>query len=99
MPVQNEAMSAGASPVSEVTLELSMDYGQFCIDGGLGDPDGEVDLLERALSERPFASDGVAMVVSSPYQNNFRMPVTVQVWGVRPSGDRDEPCVSARSAA
>ncbi|WP_067479483.1 hypothetical protein [Nocardia amamiensis] len=83
-------MSKAARPVSEETVELFMDYGQFCIDGGLGDPDSEPDLLDRALAAQPYASDGLAMVVLNPHQNNFRMPVTVQVWGARPPGDRDQ---------
>ncbi|WP_454196003.1 hypothetical protein [Nocardia sp. Marseille-Q1738] len=83
-------MSTAAHPVSEETVELFMDYGQFCIDGGLGDPEKELDLLDRALAAHPYASDGSAMVVLSPHQNNFRMPVTVQVWGARPPGDRDQ---------
>ncbi|WP_040780770.1 hypothetical protein [Nocardia pneumoniae] len=83
-------MSKAARPVSEETAELFMDYGQFCVDGGLGDPDSETDLLDRALAAHPYASDGLTMVVLSPHQNNFRMPVTVQVWGARPPGDREQ---------
>lgn len=82
-------MSTAARPISEETVELFMDYGQFCVDGGLGDPDREPDLLDRALAAHPPASNGLAMVVLSPHQNNFRMPVTVQVWDARPPGDRD----------
>ncbi|WP_406280497.1 hypothetical protein OH799_14400 [Nocardia sp. NBC_00881] len=83
-------MSTAAGPISEETVKLFMDYGQFCIDGGLGNPDEEIDLLDRALAAHPFASDGLAMVVLSPHQNNFRMLITVQVWGARPPWDRDE---------
>lgn len=76
--------------LSEESVELFMDYGQFCIDGGLGDADEELELLEQALAAQPFASNGRAVVVLSPHQNNFRMPVSVQVWDRRPPDDRDE---------
>ncbi|WP_327119865.1 hypothetical protein OHB12_14735 [Nocardia sp. NBC_01730] len=83
-------MSTAAGPVREETVELFMDYGQFCIDGGLGDPDEDTDLLDHALAAHPFTSNGLAMVVLSPHQNNFEMQMTVQVWDSRPPWDRDE---------
>ncbi|MGY2028322.1 hypothetical protein [Nocardia gipuzkoensis] len=79
-----------SGPASEETVELFMDYGQFRIDGGVETPVEETELLDRALAAHPFASDGLAMVVLSPHQNNFRMPVTVQLWNERPPGDRDD---------
>ncbi|MFI9634300.1 hypothetical protein ACIHAX_16590 [Nocardia sp. NPDC051929] len=77
-------------PVSEETVILFMDYGQFRIDGGVESPVEELELLDRALAAHPFASDGLAVVVLSPHQNNFHMPVTVQVWDERPPGDHAE---------
>ncbi|MFG3618557.1 hypothetical protein [Nocardia sp. NPDC047654] len=77
-------------PVSEETVYLFMDYGQFRIDGGVESPVEEIELLDRALAAHPFASDGLAVVVLSPHQNNFHMPVTVQVWEERPPDDRAE---------
>ena len=38
-------------PVSETQVTLAMDYGQLCLDGGLGDPDTEFALLERAQAD------------------------------------------------
>ncbi|WP_039805084.1 hypothetical protein [Nocardia araoensis] len=84
-------MSSGSrQPVSEETVHLFMDYGQFRIDGGVDSPVEELELLDRALAAHPFASDGLAVVVLSPHQNNFHMPVTIQVWDERPPGDRAE---------
>lgn len=77
------------APVSEHTVELFMDYGQFCLHGGLGELEDEMPLLEQALAAQPCAANGTSVLVLNPHQNNFRMPVTVQVWTARPPADRD----------
>ncbi|WP_328402338.1 hypothetical protein [Nocardia sp. NBC_00403] len=71
-----------------------MDYGQFLISGGAGDEDDrsdyyEVELLDQAMASRPCAADGITVLVLSPHQNNFAMPVTVQVWDARPPADHN----------
>ncbi|MFI7667133.1 hypothetical protein [Nocardia sp. NPDC049526] len=83
-------MTNGANRIAEHTVELMMDYGQFCIDGGLGDPDSELDLLDQAWAQQPCAGDGNVLLVLSPHQNNFEMSITVQVWDDRPPNDRDD---------
>ncbi|MEV6340404.1 hypothetical protein AB0M12_37485 [Nocardia vinacea] len=83
-------MINGANRITEHSVELMMDYGQFCIDGGLGDADNELDLLDQALAQWPCAGDGTALVVLSPHQNNFEMAIAVQVWDGRPPNDRDD---------
>ncbi|MFI6365374.1 hypothetical protein ACIBG0_21755 [Nocardia sp. NPDC050630] len=83
-------MTNGANRIAEHTVQLMMDYGQFCIDGGFGDPDCELDLLDQAWAQRPCAGDGTALLVLSPHQNNFEMSITVQVWDDRPPNDRDD---------
>ncbi|WP_063813355.1 hypothetical protein [Nocardia anaemiae] len=82
-------MTNAANRIAQQTVELMMDYGQFCIDGGFGDPDAELDLLDQAFAHRPCAGDGTALLVLSPHQNNFEMSITVQVWDGRPPNDRD----------
>jgi hypothetical protein len=77
-------------PVSETQVTVAMDYGQFCLDGGLGDPDVELALLERAQADQPSAGNGAMLLVLCPHQNNFQMSVTVQVWPSRPPADRDQ---------
>ena len=67
-----------------------MDYGQFCLDGGLGDIDTEIELLEQAQAAQPSAGDGTMVVVLCPHQNNFEMSVEVQVFDRRPAADRSE---------
>ncbi|MEV6426628.1 hypothetical protein [Nocardia sp. NPDC051463] len=87
-------MSNRANLVSEQTVTLAMDYGQFLISGGAGDENDrsdyyEVELLDRAMASQPRAGDGITVLVLSPHQNNFAMAVTVQVWDARPPADRD----------
>ncbi|GAF43703.1 hypothetical protein [Rhodococcus wratislaviensis] len=83
-------MNNRPGPVSEQSVTLVMDYGQFCVSGGLGDIDAELELLEQALATQPCAGDGNSFVVLSPHQNNFEMPVAVEVWDTRPPADREE---------
>lgn len=59
-------------------MVLAMDDGQFCLDGGLGDIDNEIDLLEQGQAEQPSAGDGAMLVVLCP--NNFEMSVDVQAF-------------------
>jgi len=88
--VKITAMNAQTSPVAESTVVLAMDYGQFCLDGGLGDIDNELELLEHAQAEQPSAGDGTMVVVLCPHQNNFEMSVDVQVFDRRPAADRSQ---------
>ncbi len=63
-------MNAQASPILESAVLLAMDYGQFCLDGGLGDIDNELELLEQAQAEQPSAGDGTMIVVVCPHLNS-----------------------------
>lgn len=83
-------MADNAVKLSEQSLVLFMDYGQFYI---YGDDDGfgrETDLLELAMASRPAYSDGTIVIVLSPHQNNFDMHATVEVWSSRPASDRQK---------
>jgi len=70
-------------------LVVAMDYGQFLLRGGpsayLSDDQA---LLEVAQGEG-VASDGNTVLVLSPHQNNFDMPLRVEVWGGAPADDLD----------
>lgn len=72
---------------AEYQFHLEMDHGQFYLGGGLGHLDDEYPLLQQALSAPPHAGDGRTVVVLSPHQSNFHMPVTVQVLLSRPVPD------------
>lgn len=89
---QDPVMNEQASPVAESTVVLAMDYGQFCLDGGLGYIDNEMTLLDQAQAAQPSAGDGdgTMVVVLCPHQNNFEMSVDVQVVDRRPAADRSQ---------
>ncbi|MFD6396689.1 hypothetical protein [Nocardia sp. NPDC060249] len=77
-------MTAPSHLLAEHRLELTLDYGQFILHGGEGEEDVELALLEAAHADRPSAGDGHTVVVLSPHQNNFDMPIHIQVWDRRP---------------
>lgn len=70
------------------TLVHALDYGHFTITGSDSDYD-ELTLLDDAQSKPPSASDGGAILVLSPHQNNFAMQVTVELWSDHPPSDSD----------
>jgi hypothetical protein len=85
---------SSASQISEQSVVLAMDYGQFTLSGHLED---DLELLEQAQAAQPCAGDGNVLVVLSPHQNNFEMPITVQVWDGRPPADVTSGSRSAKS--
>src|SRR5689334_13667120 len=77
------AMS-GAVLSSSEDLILSLDYSVFYLRTGEEDPDLAVDLLGEGDG---IAQRGGLVVVTSPHQNNFEMPLRVEVWTGRPEDD------------
>jgi hypothetical protein len=65
---------------------VAMDYGQFWLCGGWGDDD-PMELLEAALAGDGIAGNGLCVVLCSPHQNNFEMPLRVEVWSDPPPDD------------
>jgi hypothetical protein len=68
-------------------LVVELDYGQFY----LYPADLEPQLVQEAL-ERVGGGGGIAqsegvLVVQSPHQNNFSMPLAVEVWDTEPPDD------------
>lgn len=81
-------VTAGLRFVYDATVAL--DYGQFSL---CGNPERSGDYmahLEDALSGAGIAGDEYAVVVCSPHQNNFEMPLRVEVWDHRPPDDEAE---------
>jgi hypothetical protein len=81
-------------PAQEFDLTVDLDYGQFYL-SSLPQPD-VTDALVR-LVEKAIAGQGIAgtegnefVVVFSPHQNNFAMPLRVEVWPAEPPDDLDE---------
>lgn len=76
------------SLVSTQQIEFAMDYGHFTIAGAsTPEPHG---LLEEALATPPSAHDAGVVLVLSPHQNNFALPMTVETWTSAPTPDRDD---------
>ena len=66
--------------VDRQDLIVELDYGQFYLQTADVDPELVPEVLERALDGDGIAeSDGV-LVIESPHQNNFEMPLAVEVW-------------------
>ncbi|MFD3701522.1 hypothetical protein ACFWUP_00085 [Nocardia sp. NPDC058658] len=68
-------------------LELLLDYSHFILHGGEGAEDAELTLLDAAFAHGPSAGDGHTVVVISPQQTAFDMPIRIQVWDQRPADD------------
>ena len=66
---------------------VCMDYGQFILRGGQEGQDTDlVRLLERALGAG-IAADRDVVLVLSPHQYNFAMPLRIEVLGEEPPDD------------
>jgi hypothetical protein len=70
-------------------LVVPLDHGQFGIYGGYRPHVDYMDLLAKAQSGPGLASYECGVVILSPHQNNFRMPLRIEVWHQRPPDDGD----------
>jgi hypothetical protein len=71
-------------------LVVALDYGQFYLHTADNDPELAVTLLEQAQDSDGIAQTDGLVVVESPHQNNFAMPLTVEVWDGQPADDLDQ---------
>lgn len=71
--------------VQGTDLAMVMDHGQFYVHGG--GADSVYDLVEAALQGEKWASNGRSIVVITPVEYNFDMPVRVEVWDGPPPTD------------
>ena len=84
-------------PVQVFDLTVRLDYGQFYL-VGVRQPDADASadetlrLLEEAINGQGIASTegNEFVVVLSPHQNNFAMPLRVEVWPGEPPDDLDD---------
>ena len=79
-----------AALVASQDLVVELDYGQFYLHTADNDPELPVALLERAQDGDGIAQDGGLVVVESPHQNNFEMPLRVEVWDSPAADDLDD---------
>jgi antitoxin (DNA-binding transcriptional repressor) of toxin-antitoxin stability system len=82
-------------PAQEFDLTVALDYGQFYL-WSMPRPDLAPERL-LGLIEEAASGEGIAaseenelVVVISPHQNNFAMPLQVQVWPAEPPDDLDD---------
>lgn len=71
-------------------LVVALDYGQFYLHTADNDPEFAVALVELAQDADGIAQADGLLVMESPHQNNFEMPLTVEVWDHEPADDLDE---------
>jgi hypothetical protein len=82
-------------PPEVLELTVALDYGQFYLIGRRAqhpsDADLMLQLLDTAINGPGIASsDGnEVVVVLSPHQNNFAMPLRVELWATQPPDDLD----------
>ncbi|HJU03232.1 MAG TPA: hypothetical protein VJ966_18710 [Actinomycetes bacterium] len=82
-------------PVQVVELTVALEYAMFSLRGELP-PDAAPDALDRVVDEA-VAGQGIAstagneyVVVLSPHQSNFAMPLRAEVWPGEPPDDLDQ---------
>jgi hypothetical protein len=69
---------------------VRLDYGQFCLCGNPSPDADYMTLLEQAINGCGIAADESGIVVVTPHQNNFEMPLRLEQWPDRPPGDDEE---------
>jgi hypothetical protein len=79
-----------ANLVLRQDLVVALDYGQFYLHTLENDPDFAVTLLEQAQDADGIAQADGLLVVESPHQNNFEMPLAVEIWDSVPAEDLSE---------
>lgn len=68
---------------------VALDYGQFSLCGSYGPSADYQTYLEQALHGDRIAGNRHAVIVCSPHQNNFEMPLRVEVWDRPPPDDHE----------
>ncbi|MGK5520712.1 hypothetical protein ACSNN9_15325 [Micromonospora sp. URMC 107] len=68
-------------------MTVALDYGQFTLSGSLDDDPDFTTLLRDAHVDAHIASTDHTVLVCVPHQNNFRMPLRVEVWVAPPPRD------------
>lgn len=75
-------------PRSAVDLVVALDYGQFYLE--TDDPPEDLpQLVDSAFDQGVAAADGT-VVILSPHQNNFAMPLRVEIFDAAPPEDLDD---------
>lgn len=91
-------MGGDAEKIFSWTGIVPMDYGQFQLSVRLGteefadyeDTIDDMAVLNAALDGSGIAQYGPVVIILSPHQNNFAMPLDVEVWEARLPADLDD---------
>lgn len=84
-----DTWAVSAELTSSTDLIVGLDYGQFTLETGESDPDLATERLEVAVEDGIAQRDDLVVIVS-PHQNNFAMPLQVEVWTSEPANDLHE---------
>jgi hypothetical protein len=79
-----------AALVASQDFVVELDYGQFYLHTARNEAELPLAVLERAQDGDGIAQDGGLVVILSPHQNNFDMPLRVEVWDSAPPDDLEE---------
>jgi hypothetical protein len=71
-------------------FQVAMDYGQFVIMAGGDDIERQAEALTLAFDADGIAQLGTLVVVLTPNQWNFELPLRLEVWDEEPASDLDE---------
>lgn len=69
---------------------MALDYGQFYLHSVRSDLDDVLAAVDIALEGDGIAQRGGVLVVISPHQNNFEMPLLIERWSGEPPPDLDD---------
>ena len=69
---------------------VTLDYAQFYLYTSVSDLDVLPDIVDWALASNGIAQHLGFLMVTSPHQNNFEMPLRVEVWQAPPADDAND---------
>ncbi|ONH21905.1 hypothetical protein [Pseudofrankia asymbiotica] len=87
-----DAAGSVGSPILEHVQSVTAvyDYGQFYLYTNLLDEVDYSEVVDDAIASGKISQEGPLLVVLSPHQNNFEMPLRVERWSARPLDDLDD---------
>ncbi|WP_394840339.1 hypothetical protein LVJ94_26030 [Pendulispora rubella] len=86
-PASNDA-SPHRVHVQDVVVAL--DYGQFYLRTGYAESEDDLAVLDRAIKGDGIARGKSILIVLSPHQNNFEMPLRIERWPSEPPKDLEQ---------
>ncbi|WP_394840711.1 hypothetical protein LZC95_27010 [Pendulispora brunnea] len=69
---------------------VALDYGQFYLKTGYTEGEDDLAVLDRAINGDGIAQGKNILIVLSPHQNNFKMPLRIERWSSEPPTDLEQ---------